>query len=140
MYFSFFMFFTHSCHILVPKVSVSHFPRFSFFSPHYSSYSEHFSFTTIFSVSHHIPGPTVCISHFPGFSVFLPYTRFYSVRFLFSMFYIHVLQFYRYITGPTVYISHFSWFSVFLSIFQVIQCLCLIFHVFQFSRHNPGPP
>ena len=30
-------------------------------------------------------------------------------------------------------------FSVFLAIFQVIQCLCLIFHIFQFSCHNSGP-
>ena len=33
-------------------------------------------------------------------------------------------------------ISHTSRFSLFLSIFKVIECLCLIFHVFQFSCHN----
>ena len=30
-------------------------------------------------------------------------------------------------------------FSVFLDIFQVKQCLCHIFHIFQFSRHIQGP-
>ena len=36
-------------------------------------------------------------------------------------------------------ISHFSTFFSFLAIFQVLQCMCLIFHVFQYSCHNPGP-
>ena len=43
------------------------------------------------------------------------------------------------ISHHTVCISHFPPFSVFLSIFQVKQCLSLIFHVFHFSRHIPGP-
>ena len=30
-------------------------------------------------------------------------------------------------------------FSLFLATFQVLQCVFLIFHVFQFSRHIPGP-
>ena len=34
--------------------------------------------------------------------------------------------------------SHFPCFSVLLTIFQVIQCLCFVFHVFQFSCHIPG--
>ena len=34
---------------------------------------------------------------------------------------------------------HFSRFSVILTIFQITQCLCLIFHIFQFSHQNPGP-
>jgi hypothetical protein len=38
-----------------------------------------------------------------------------------------------------VCILNFSRFSVFLAIFQVIQCLWLIFHIFQISPHNPGP-
>ena len=46
---------------------------------------------------------------------FSPYSRSYSVHFSFST------------------------FSVFLAIFQVIQCLCIIIHVFQFSCHIPGP-
>ena len=36
-------------------------------------------------------------------------------------------------------ISHFSHFSLFLTIFHVLPCVCLIFHVFQFSRLNLGP-
>ena len=36
---------------------------------------------------------------------------------------------------------HFSFlpFSLFFAIFQVLQCVCLIFHVFQFSHHTAGP-
>ena len=43
------------------------------------------------------------------------------------------------IPGPPVCISHFPHFSLFLTLFQVLQCVCPIFHVFQVSRHNPGP-
>ena len=43
------------------------------------------------------------------------------------------------ISHHTVCISHFPPFSVFLAIFQVKQCLCLIFHVFIFSRNIPCP-
>ena len=34
----------------------------------------------------------------------------------------------------------FSFFMIFsfLAIFHVVQCLCLVFHVFQFSLHNSG--
>ena len=32
----------------------------------------------------------------------------------------------------------FSSFVSFLAIFQVLHCLCVILHLFQFSRHNPG--
>ena len=42
------------------------------------------------------------------------------------------------ILGPTVCVFHFTCFWVFLAVFQVKQCLCLIFHIFQFSRHNAG--
>jgi hypothetical protein len=38
-----------------------------------------------------------------------------------------------------VCISHFSCYSVSLTTFQVIQCLCFFFHVFQFSRNIPCP-
>jgi hypothetical protein len=33
----------------------------------------------------------------------------------------------------------FSSFVIFLAIFQVLQCVCFILHVFQFSLHIPGP-
>ena len=36
-------------------------------------------------------------------------------------------------------VSHFACFSVFFAIFQVRQCVCLIFHVFRFFPHIPGP-
>jgi hypothetical protein len=74
-----------------------------------------FTFSMIFSVSCHIPGPTVFVYHSPHFSVFSPYSSSYNVHFSFST------------------------FSVFVTILQVLQCMCLIFHVFQFSLHIPGP-
>ena len=37
----------------------------------------------------------------------------------------------RHIPGARVCISHFSTFFSFLAIFQVLQCVCLIFHDFQ---------
>ena len=97
--------------------------------------------------SRHIPGPTVCVSPFPCFSVFLPYSGSNTVCFHFPHFNVSrhipgstlcvshicfVLQVYRHIPGPTVCNSHFPPFSVFLAIFQVIECLCLIFHGFSF--------
>ena len=111
-----------------------------------------FIFFNFFSVSHHIPGPTFCVSHYPRFSFFSPFPTSYTGHFSFSRFFIgftifqvkqclctifDVFQFSRHIPGPTVYISPFSRFSV--SIFQVIQYLCLIFHVFKFSGHISGP-
>ena len=76
----------------------------------------HFSFSMFLSVSRYIPGQTVFVS----FSMFL-------------------FQFSHNIPGPTGCISHFSPFSVFLAIYQVIQNLRLIFHVFQNSCQNKSP-
>ena len=59
---------------------------------------------------------SLCVSHFARFSVFY-----------------HIL-------GPTVCISHFPHFSGFLAIILVLQWVCLIFNVAQFSRHISGPP
>jgi len=88
---------------------------FSLFSPYSRSYSEHFSISKFFSFSRHNPGNTVFVSHFPPIQVFSPYSRSYHV--IFSL----------------------SSFVGFLAIFQVLQCACFIFHVFQFSRHFPDP-
>ena len=90
------------------------FREFSVFSPWSRSYSVPFPFSTFLSVSRHIPGQTVFVSHFPRFSVFSPYSR-----------------------SNSVFVSFFTFFS-FLAIFHVLECEFLIFHVFQFSRHNPG--
>ena len=137
-----------------PKVCISHFPRFSVFSPYSRSYSVHFSFFTFFSdfvifqvvkwmflifhdfqFSCHIPCPTVDISKFSTF-----------------------FSFPRHISRPKVCISHFPWFSVispysrsfsvnftffmFFSdfvIFQVVKWMFLVFHDLQFSCHIPRP-
>ena len=110
-----FTFFSVSRHFPCPTVCVSNFPRFSVFSPYRRSYTGHFSFSRFLSGSCHVPCQTVFVYHFRHF------------------------QFSLHIPCPTVYNSHFSRFLVFLAIFQVIQCLCLIFHVFVFYRHITGP-
>ena len=75
------------------------------------------------------------MSNFPRFSVFSPCSRSYIVHFSFSTFFTVS----RHIPGLTLSFSHFPSFSVFLAIFLFIQCLCIIFYVFQFCPHNPGP-
>ena len=75
------------------------------------------------------------MSNFPRFSVFSPCSRSYIVHFSFSTFFTVS----RHIPGLTLSCSHFPSFSVFLAIFLFIQCLCIIFYVFQFCPHNPGP-
>jgi len=111
------------------------FPIFQCFSTYFKSYSVCFSFSMIFNflaillVLHcvfpffhvfqcfwHISRPTVCVSPFPWVSVFFSgYSRKYSVHFSFSSFW------------------------VFRDTFQVKKSFSLIFHVFQFSCHIPGP-
>jgi hypothetical protein len=84
--------------------------------PYSRSYCVHFSFTPIFRVSCHIAGQTMFVSHFPRF-----------------------FQFSRLNPCSRVCISHFSRFWLFLTIFQVIQCLCLILQLLTFSRNLTGP-
>ena len=93
---------------------VSHILHFSLFLAIFQVVQCVFSFCMFLSVSCHISCPTMVFFHFPRFSFFLPYSRSYSVHFSFFTF------------------SSFN-------IFQVIECLCLIFHVFQFAHQNPGP-
>jgi hypothetical protein len=54
-----FLVFQFSHHILGATVCVSHFPRFSVFSPQSRSYNVHLSFFMFFHVSRHIPGPII---------------------------------------------------------------------------------
>ena len=85
---------------------------FHCFLPYSKSYSVSVShFPRFFHFSRHNPGPTIWVCHFSCWSVLSPYSRSYSVHFSFLP------------------------FSVFLAIFQVLQCVCLFFHVFQFSHH-----
>jgi len=117
----------------LPTVCVS-FSPFFYFLTIYRSYSVHNSFFTFFTVSCHVPGPTNV-----SFAVFSLVTFLTIFKVL------------------SVCVS-FSTFFSFLTIFHVKQCLCLIFHivqvsrhihilefvcliflVFQFSRHIPGP-
>ena len=132
---------------------ISHFLLMSFFSSYSRSDSDCVSFFT-FQVSHYNPGPTVYISHFSPFSVYLAIFQVLSCEFLIFL----VGQFSCHNPATTVYMSHFScflcfspysWFKgecvsfskffIFLAIFQFWQCLFLVFHVFQGSRHNSGP-
>ena len=151
------MFFSVSCHIPGHTVFVSHFPRFSFFSPKSRSYSVYFSYFTFFILSLHIPSHTVFASHFPRFSVFLPQSSSYSVYFSYLKFF--TVSYLPYsMSYSVILISHafqcfspyflyyyvsfsFSSFFSFLALFQVLQSVsvCLILHVFPFPSHNPGP-
>ena len=129
VHFSFFMFFTLSCHNPGNTVFVTHFSTFfsfltivqvlfcvflilQFFHcvlPYSMSYSVCFSFCTFFSLSHHISCPTMLVSHFPNLSVFLQYARSYRLYFSFFMFFTVPCH----IPGHTVFMSHFPRFSVF---------------------------
>jgi len=91
------------------------FSTFSLILPYSRSYCVHLSFFMFFNISRHISLPKECYSHFLWFSVFLPYSRSYSLQF-----------------------SFFTFFSD-LVIFQLLKCVFLIFHDFQFSCHIPCP-
>jgi hypothetical protein len=91
------------------------FARFSVFLAIFHVLLCEFLIFLICQCSRHIPGPTVCVSVFPHFSVFSIQSRSYSVCFSFST------------------------FSVFLAICDVLSCEFLIFYLFQFYRHLPGP-
>ena len=136
--------------------------------PYFRSYSLHFSFNTIFyCFMPHNRSNNLCVSFstffsfltiiqvlecvfliFHVFDCFWPYSRSYSVfpSFVphnrsnnvcisFSMFF----QFSHHDPGSRVCISHFSRFWLFLTVFQVIQCLCLILQLITFSLNNTGP-
>ena len=150
-----FSFSTFVCFLAIFEVlqCVSHFPRFSVFSQT-RSYRVCFSFSIFVSVSRRIPCPTMWVSAFPFWSVFLPYSRSYSVQFSFLTFFsvschipghtVFLSHFPRYSVfhhnlGPRVCISHFSCFLLSPALFQVLQCVFLISHVFQFSWHILGP-
>ena len=91
----------------------------------------------IFQFSGHIPGPTVCVSHFARLKVFL--AIFWVLEFAFLSFHFF-LCFSPYSRSYSVCFSFCTFFRVFFfPIFQVLLCVSLIFHVFQFSAHIPGP-
>ena len=71
LHFLFITFFSFSRHIPGYTVFVSHYQRFSIFSPYSMSYSMHISFFTLFTVSPYFPSPTVFVSHFERFYMFL---------------------------------------------------------------------
>ena len=73
---------------------------------------------------------------YPDFPCFLPHTRSNNVCVSFSTFF---FQFSRHNPGTRVCISHFPGFWLFLTLFQVIQCLCLILQLLTFSRNHTGP-
>jgi hypothetical protein len=62
----------------------------------------------------------------------------YIFRVIQCAFHFPSFSFFFLIPGRTMCISYFRCFSVFLAMFQVIECLCLIFHDFLFYRHIPG--
>jgi hypothetical protein len=116
-----------SCHIPCSTVCISIVPHFSICSPYSRSYSVHYLFSTFFRVFRHVQDHTVFFLIFHVFQ-FSPHLPGPSVHFSFSRFF----RISRHILGRTMCISHFPCFSVFLAMFHVIQCLCLIFKVFQY--------
>ena len=128
---SFCMFIHVTCNIPGPIVCVFHFLWFSVFSPYPRStvwlylFSGFSGFPDIF----HILQCVFLI--FPWFSVFSPYSWSYSVHFLFSTF----LSVFHPTPGPTMFMSHFHVFSVFFffAIILVLECVFLLFQLFQFS-------
>ena len=93
------------------------------------SFSMFFSFLTIFQLIQ-------CIGLiFTFFQCFLPYSTHKMCVSHFAWFSV----FHQHIPVPTMWVSLFPRFFSFLAIFQVLHSVCLIFHVFQFSRHIIGP-
>jgi hypothetical protein len=144
--------FQFSRHNPGPTLCVSHFARFSVFLTIFQVLPCDFLIFLICQFSRHIPGPTVSISHCPRFLVFFPYSRSYSVCFsfftFFSGFFFPIVQvldcvfvfprfsvFSPYSRSYSVHFSFFTFFSVSGPIPGHIPCLCLIFHLFKFSRH-----
>jgi hypothetical protein len=144
-----------SRHIPGPIVCISHFARFSEFLTifqvkqclclifHEFKFSCHIPGPTVcvclilhvFQFSLYNPGPTMCISHISRISVFPAILQVLQYVFLI----LHDFQcFLPHFKSYHVSFS-FSLFVSFIGNFQVIQCLFLIFHVCQFSRHDPGP-
>ena len=124
--FSFCTFFNVSRHIASHTMWVFHFPCWSVFLPYSRSYSVYFLFFTFFSVSCHIPGNTLFVSHFPRFS-FLAKIKVLQCLFQISRIF-HCFSPYF----MSYYLNIIFLFVSFLAIFQVVQCLCLIFHIWQF--------
>jgi len=139
-------------HIPGPTLCIFIFQVFQNYLPYFTSYSVYFLFP-YFQFYCHIPGPRVFESHFPRLSLF----SLYSIFLQYDCLIFPVSSIFSPYTDPTVYISHFSHFSLLLVMFQVLpceflglvvghfsrhiqglQCLHLIFHVFQFSHHIPG--
>ena len=107
--------FWFSCHIQILQCTYLIFHVFHCFLVCSRSYQCEFHSFLVGHFSHNIQSPRVFSSHFPRFSVFSPYSRSNSVCFSFSTFFqvsehIHILEF-----------------------------VFLIFLVFQFSNHTPGP-
>ena len=110
------------------------FHDFQCFSPYSRSYSVHFTFSMIFRLHVIFQVPQWPFLIFHNFQCFLPYPRSKSALFSFPWFSV-------FSSYSRSHSEHFS-FSTFFSIswiFQVIQCLCFILHIFQVSPHNPGP-
>ena len=146
MHFSFFTVFEHfSPYSRSFRFCVSFSMFFTISRINPGSYSVYLSFFTFSTVSSHIPSPTGCDSHFASFSVFLAMNQVPTCEFLIFL----ICHLPSHNPAPTVCNSHFSRFQCFspdftsysvcfsfsmtlsfLAILQVLQCVCLFFHVF----------
>ena len=119
------------CHIPGQTMFVSHFSRFSFFSPYSRSYSAHFSFSTFFSVSCYIPCQTVFVSHFSHY--------FFLTSGFFLIFHVFIIFFAIIPVLECVFSPLFSFSHVLQCVFFIFQnCQFLaIFQVLQYAFFSP---
>jgi hypothetical protein len=103
--------------------------------PYSRSYCVWFSFATILNFHALLQVVQCAFLIYPVFPYFVPHTRSNNVCVSFSTFF----QCSCHNPGSIMCISHFSRFWLFLTVFQVIQCLCLILQLLMFSRNNTGP-
>jgi len=94
------------------------------FSPYSMSYHVSFCFSFLVSFLAIFQVVQCAIFIFDVFQCFLPYSRTYSVSVSFSTLFSFSSQSWS---------SHFSCFLLSPALFQVLQCVFLISHVFQFS-------
>ena len=122
MQFSFFTFFSVSCHIPGHRVFLSHFLCLSIFSTKSRILLCVFFIFSLFLAIFHVLQSVFLISHV--FQCFLPNFMSYHVSFTFSIFF----SFVAHIPCPIVCFSHFQLFSV--TIFHVLQWTFLNFPPF----------
>jgi len=135
-FFPFCKYFSVSRHIPGTTVCISHFARFSVFFTIIQVLPYEFLIFLICQFSRNIPGPTVCVSNFPLFFFsFLAINQ--ILHFAFLIF--QIFQCFPPYSRSNIFRVSSSTFLRFLAIFQVVECVFFILHVFSVSCHVPRP-